>query len=676
VSDLLKILADEIAERQETEVSSTEEMCEKIMELNKKLEAEEEGLTEEEIALLKEVVIGSKDAKALYPSLEAEHSAKIIEQQVIESELTIEVDQRALIFHMAATHSQEEINDRNLGDVCPKRRFNKNSRPGITSKSVTGTQKEMDEADCWIDPIRAPTDKELRAVLGAVVGQAVKEIMGHHVYTSCGLIYKQTKGGSIGLRATGEISRLVCLKFDQLLRDRLVAIEVRQLMYGRYVDDSNSAYLATELGARYEQGELIIRQDLIESDRSVPPDKRTFILVQEVANSIWENIQWTYDVPSSHDGHKMPVLDLKVGMNGRRVEFKFYEKAVSTRYTILSRSAHSWQTKRSTLTQEGVRRMLNTCPSASVETRRDIMQTWDHKMLVSGYSESFRRKVIRAAVDIYRDKLSRAADGGTPLYRSRSWQRSRRDTEKALKVVTWYKTKDKITNIAPLIMNPTQDGYLKKEADRICQLFRDTHQLGIKVMERGGKKSSADVTSNHKGQKLCTRANCMICKVEGSKGGCRGQGMSYSNTCLSCPHGKGNESESAVYYGETGASNYERGTAHLRDLAKELEDSPLWKHCELIHNGEHVEFQMETTGSFPVCEERQSDEGSRIKVSEVKHILNSKSEFQQPPIIRIVTDSGNLNIVQGGAAHQQHQGARGRGARRGRGRGAGSQLPS
>jgi hypothetical protein len=86
---------------------------------------------------------------------------------------------------------------------------------------------------------------------------------------------------------------------------------------------------------------------------------------------------------------------------------------------------------------------------------------------------------------------------------------------------------------------------------------------------------------------------------------------------------------------------------------------------------------METTGSFPVCEERQSDEGSRVKVSIVRNILNSKSEFHQPPIVRVVTDTGNVNTVQGGAALQGggagSQGARERGGRRGRGRGAGRQ---
>jgi hypothetical protein len=178
-----------------------------------------------------------------------------------------------------------------------------------------------------------------------------------------------------------------------------------------------------------------------------------------------------------------------------------------------------------------------------------------------------------------------------------------------------------------------------------------------------------DVTSDPKGNKICPRVNCMICTAPGSKGGCRGQGMGYANTCLSCPNGKGKEADSAVYYGETGRSNYERGISHLRDLRNEVEDTPLWKHCQLVHNGEHVLFKMETTGSFPQCEERQTDEGSRVKVigPTVKHLLNSKSEWHQPPISRITVDTGNRNVVQGGM-DPGTQGARPN--QRGRGRGA------
>jgi hypothetical protein len=396
--------------------------------------------------------------------------------------------------------------------------------------------------------------------------------------------------------------------------------------------------------------------------------------VQGVANSIWPHLQWTFDVPSNYEHDRMPVLDLQVGIVNRRIVFEFYQKSVSTRHTIPARSAHSWSVKRSTLTQEGVRRLLHTAPSVPTERRRDIMEAWDAKMRVSGYNERFRRQVIVAAVGIYRDKLSKAETGEAPLYRGRLWQKERRDIEKDMKMSSWYKSKDKVPNVAPLIINPTQSGVLKKEIDKICSMFKETHNMGVKVMERGGRKATSDMKSDPLGDKICKRPDCRICTSEGTKGGCRGQGMGYAQTCLSCPNGKGNESESAVYYGETGRSNYERGTEHTRDLLNELEDSPLWKHCQLIHSGTHVQFSMETTGVFKSCEERQTNEGSRVKTSEVKHILNSKSQWHQPPIHRIVVDVGNYQETQGDGTDREtgrrgrgaRPGARGRGGRRGR----------
>jgi hypothetical protein len=128
----------------------------------------------------------------------------------------------------------------------------------------------------------------------------------------------------------------------------------------------------------------------------------------------------------------------------------------------------------------------------------------------------------------------------------------------------------------------------------------------------------------------------------------------------------------ARYYGETGRSNYERGISHLRDLRNEVEDTPLWKHCQLVHDGMKVEFQMETVGTFPSCEERQTNEGSRVKLSIVKHVLNSKSEWHQPPLFRVVVDTGNSQQVQGDMWPQGGAGNRGRGRGQARGRARGA----
>ena len=47
----------------------------------------------------------------------------------------------------------------------------------------------------------------------------------------------------------------------------------------------------------------------------------------------------------------------------------------------------------------------------------------------------------------------------------------------------------------------------------------------------------------------------------------------------------------ALYDGETGRNACTRGLEHQWDLRDEKEDSPLSKHCQLIHGGEKQSFK-------------------------------------------------------------------------------------
>ena len=60
----------------------------------------------------------------------------------------------------------------------------------------------------------------------------------------------------------------------------------------------------------------------------------------------------------------------------------------------------------------------------------------------------------------------------------------------------------------------------------------------------------------------------------------------------------------ALYEGETGRNAYSRGLEHQRDLRDEKDDSPLWKHCQLIHGGENQSFKNEVTSCFSSCLEK------------------------------------------------------------------------
>ena len=71
---------------------------------------------------------------------------------------------------------------------------------------------------------------------------------------------------------------------------------------------------------------------------------------------------------------------------------------------------------------------------------------------------------------------------------------------------------------------------------------------------------------------------------------------------------------------------------------KEQDDSVLYKHKQLEHANEDVDYSMEITGVFKDALSRQADEAVRIFSRKNDELLNSKSEFNHPPIARIVVE--------------------------------------
>ena len=76
------------------------------------------------------------------------------------------------------------------------------------------------------------------------------------------------------------------------------------------------------------------------------------------------------------------------------------------------------------------------------------------------------------------------------------------------------------------------------------------------------------------------------------------------------------------------------------------------------HGGEKVEFSMKVLQSFQSAMARQVNEGVRIKRSKADCMMNSKSEFHQHPVVRVVPMRG-IQQEQG----EEQRGGRGRGQR-------------
>ena len=658
---VMNIVATELNSENRTEVKSTEEMIavldsvnditpEDFTCINKCGVIQQSQLANHMITThpdhIPNITVGSMDVKALYPSLDIDHSCEIIKQLLSQSQVKFEVDDTNMALHIAATHTQIQIDDLGISDIIHTRRYKYGQRPTIISKSVTGTQTEREVSDSWVQPKRLPTSEESKHMFAIVISESVKLVMRSHVYTSSNVIRLQMLGMAIGSTATAEVAKLVMLEHDRILWLKCQEAGLTRIKSGRYVDDENPVFKPVPHGARLVDGKVTISHQHIKPDKLIPHDRRTFNIIQQIANNIWPNIQFTVDVPSECPSGMIPMLDMEVGVNQTGHIFrKFYVKPMNTPFTILSRSAHSWQIKRSTLTQEGVRRLLNTSPNAPSQVFNQIMTDWDQKMNVSGYDINFRANVIKSAVQIYTHKVTQSNNGGRPLYRPAGWEATERDLEKLVKRQTWYSGKGNERNLAPLIIDPTPSGNLENNINQILKESARLTGIRIKMCQRGGTKVSSAAKSDPFADILCDRDNCTVCSSPDSKGGCRHSNVGYELVCNACS----DQGITSTYQGETSKSSYERGKQHLEGLTKKVEDNPIWKHSQIVHNGDNkVSFSMHVKGRFRKPMERQENEAIRIRESMAVHQMNSKREFHQPAIIRLIPVSNNLQSDQTG----------------------------
>ena len=134
----------------------------------------------------------------------------------------------------------------------------------------------------------------------------------------------------------------------------------------------------------------------------------------------------------------------------------------------------------------------------------------------------------------------------------------------------------------------------------------------------------------------------MVC-TRGGKGDCSRSGAGYKISCLECLKVK----ITAEYEGETARNPYSRGLEQGKDHDNESEKSPLWKHCTIQHGGRKVHFKMDALRALKNPMLRQVNEGARVRLQEGDICMNSKVEFHQPGIVRVMAVSGNLNEEQG-----------------------------
>lgn len=641
ISEILNRLADSMENITQTECKSQEEMIASIESVNRLVDNED-------------IAVWSSDVKALYPSLQTDIVAETIANEYLKSNLEINVNYEELGLYLALVMSKEEIEEAQFEEITAQWKYEGHGqKPGITTAEVMARTNGHTKFN---NPVRQPNKDEERKMMAMAIKHGITVVMRSHTYHFNGKIYLQTEGGPIGLELTGAISRVYMSWWDKELmkkiNDATEGISWKLLMYQRYVDDENCIGEVMPLGARLENGKVSINPEMIDNDRSIPPDIRTAKIIKDIANSISPCIEVEIDCPSLHENKKMPILDLEVWVEGNQVMYQFYRKPMSNFLVLMARSAMSMKMKRICLMQEVVRTLRNTKRSLPEEVKTNFLSEFALRMKDSGYTCKFRKEVIEGGVKAYEKQVVRDETGQCPLYRPKGYKKDERAKKKAISKVSWYKPFDTV-----LFCPPTPGSRLANSLKTIAKDIRDKRPMNIHVVERAGVALKTKLPGL-KEQEEClnTKEDCIIHK-HGGKGNCRASSVVYKGECITCrergpssmrtkdgtmkriPRADRKPGTSSIYIGESSRSAFMRGKDHFKALRNPTDNTSngFCRHMVECHRGvKNVKFKVDVVGTYKKPLERLISEGVEIYRAKPDILMNSKLDHYQPAIGKMV----------------------------------------
>ena len=371
-------------------------------------------------------------------------------------------------------------------------------------------------------------------------------------------------------------------------------------------------------------------------------DEITMEIIVEIAESVDDIVKFTADMPSKHKSNKIAILDVEVNINKKeqnRIDYEFYEKPSKNKRVILEDAALPAPQKRTILTQECLRRLRNTKIELGKETQVKHLNNFMLTMKNSGYPVKYRTEILNSSLKAFDDIIEADRAGIKPLFRDRDWNREVRDKLKQDKKQNWYKNpKSKIKYKSVINVPVTKGSKLLKDLTKREEETNKFSDERIKFVEGGGiKMKDILVKKNPFPIEKCESKKCLICESIGTGGvqiACTTSNVGYQLICDTCRE----RGKNKVYEGETSRSAKMRGYEHRRGYNGEKMDNVLYKHKQLDHENEDMKFSMKITQKFRDPLTRQANEAVRMNSRPKNEVLNSKNEFNHPPIPRIVVE--------------------------------------
>ena len=265
-------------------------------------------------------------------------------------------------------------------------------------------------------------------------------LFSQHYYSFGGKFFHQRGGGPIGLRATCAVARVCMQIFDIAWKRRLELARIDTWLLSRYVDDSRAFLQPIKRGWRYDTRGLVLSQEWAEEDRNLTPTEVTKRVLAGTMKGVEEFLEFTYETCQDFDDGWLPTLDtcLRIG-EGNIVEYKHYEKPMSSKRTLQMKTAMNENCKMQILSNDMVRRLLNTKDDLGATYKGAVVDNYAEKLLQSGYSREQTVRIVKNGIKGYEGKRKRRLAEGRPLRSTAALSIGSRYKKKLLAMSNWFK---------------------------------------------------------------------------------------------------------------------------------------------------------------------------------------------------------------------------------------------
>ena len=597
-SEILSLIINKVMDQEEdgVECLSSEEMQRAIFDANLDIkEKEQEG-----------TVVFSMDVDALYPNMDKEDMVQAVQELFMETVVEVEgVQVEELAKYLAVTYTKEELEARGLTNHIPRRTVEVEGRakqaPGIAYldtdiyvSRVRGegqARKEKWDWDLW----QPPTMEKQREMVAMLVSKQVEVVVTNHIYSFNKLLFKQRRGGPIGLALTQAISRALLRRFDKRFTRVLDRMGLVRNLHKRYVDDTNMAgkevphnmVVTKDSQGSMKLEERPVEEQVLEQEEQEEPDMHTANIYKEIADNIMpKSVKMKVDAPSRHPTNKVPVLDMELWMQDNSIMFQHYSKPMATKSLIMAKSAFTTREIKNILLEEGSRRLRNCHPELPWTTKTTFLNAFNIQMKEAGHTEEFRDMITTRVVAKYKNSARRhrmaleGREGGKAMYRTRrerevQWkEQGGRPTSS-----NWFRR----AGYTSVLNVPASEGSeLAGRVARVLEVVPGPSGLRPRAQEVPGRSVLRSLTrSNPFPRPSCGRLLCpWVARGEECEERCYKENVCYVFFCKLCEANNNNDAnhnhqnnhnnppKPKAYLGETSKTTVTRSRRHHTDYGQ------------------------------------------------------------------------------------------------------------